>query len=204
MMFLSLKTIVCTHRKFHYFQNLLIWVIAYFLRALTCSLPSDPTEEHSVSLHECLQIRLFSRLWGFAAFHSFISSQMENFGLLGCRQTKQLKIWRHNLKHPTIYSSRANMPKDFPTTSGKVSEVYLSSVVQAFFKAQQLQQFGFSQGEFLPSGWCGMTDWDKDKMAGPVWDYSVWTGFHLLWYSVSISSNGKRQTQGRLTLLSSD
>lgn len=49
--------------------------------------------------------------------------------------------------------------------------------------------------------YCKMTDWDKDKMAGPVWDYSVWTCFNLYWYNLSSTSNGERQTHGRLMYL---
>lgn len=63
---------------------------------------------------------------------------------------------------------------------------------------EQLQQFGFRQGEFLTSGQCRMTDWDKDKMAGPAWDYTVWTCLHSHWYGVSSPSNGQPQTRVRL------
>lgn len=72
---------------------------------------------------------------------------------------------------------------------------------RGIFEEQQLQQFGFSQGEFLTSGQCRMTDWAKDKMAGPVWDYIVWTCLHLHWYGASGPSNGGRQTQDSLTYL---
>lgn len=68
----------------------------------------------------------------------------------------------------------------------------------SIFEEEQLQQFGFSQGVFLTPGQCRMTDWDKDKMAGPVWDYTVWTCFHSHWYGASSPSNGGRQTQGSL------